>query len=86
LLAGDVRKASRAMPEPNNFNFLILTLQPVNYAVRATNDLAKIWLMKFRHLTAKFRKIRQVFCADDQFKTKPGCCVWIMLGDVTDDV
>ena len=68
--AWDVRKSACPVPEADNFNSLIITSQPVDDAIGTANHFPQIRLLKFRHGTADFGKIRQIFGAGDQFVTQ----------------
>jgi hypothetical protein len=60
-----VGKTSRAVPETDDLNLLILMTQLVENAVGAANDFAKIRPVKFRNPAADFWEVRQPFGAGD---------------------
>ena len=61
----NVRKSARPMPEPDNFNPLMIRLQPVDDAIGTTDDFAQVRLPELRHHSAYFREVCQILDAGD---------------------
>ena len=80
-----MRKATRTVPEANNFQIFIREVRPINNAVGTKNYFAQFEPLKFRHHASAFRKSAKRQRGIKQLIAQSLGGGWMVGRDVADD-
>lgn len=81
-----MRQTSSGVPEPHNFDQLIVGFHAVDDPVGAVDNFAQVRLAKLRHDSAHFRKLGQQFGSCDESVSHASGGICIVSRDINDNI